>query len=97
MPTDLPIVHRHDDSRGAFVVEQDGERLAEMTWSGGNGTIIIDHTEVDEALRGQGVAVRLVETAVGWARATGKQIVPLCPFAKKTMDKHPEWNDVRRG
>ncbi|ORE85675.1 DUF5996 family protein [Aurantimonas sp. 22II-16-19i] len=68
---------------------------AEMTYSrAGKGLIIIDHTEVPEALRGQRVGERLVRQAVEDARRDGNTIIPLCPFAKAQIGRHPEWQDV---
>ena len=36
----------------------------------------------------------LVEAAVNNARKEGFKIIPLCPFAKATLDKTPEWQDA---
>ena len=81
--------------RGAFFIERDGKRLAQMTYSAaGDSRIIIDHTEVSDELRGTGSGARLVEAAVQWARAQEKKIVPLCPFAKSVFDKTPGYKDV---
>jgi len=83
--------------RGAFFIERGGKRLAEMTYSAaGKSMIIIDHTDVSDELRGTGASARLVEAAVQWARAEGKKIVPLCPFAKSVFDKTPIYRDVLR-
>lgn len=62
----------------------------------GKSQIIIDHTEVPESLRGSGAGQRLVERAVLDARAAGKAIIPLCPFAAAQFRRHPEWADVLR-
>lgn len=68
---------------------------AEMTYSrAGDAIIIIDHTYVPSALSGQGVGQALVKRAVEDARADGRKIVALCPFAKAQIGKHPEWQDV---
>ena len=81
-------------SGGAYRVEVDGH-LAEMTFSrAGARMIIIDHTEVPEALRGQGVGDRLVAQAVADARAEGFAIFPLCPFAASRFRKNPDYRDV---
>jgi predicted GNAT family acetyltransferase len=49
----IAIEHEEDDGRGAFFVERSGIRLAEMTYSRtGEHLIIVDHTLVDEQLRG---------------------------------------------
>jgi predicted GNAT family acetyltransferase len=80
--------------KGAFVIERDGNRLAEMTYTSAGSKIIIDHTDVSDALRGTGAGRRLVEAAVEWARTEKRTILPLCPFAKSVFDKTPELRDV---
>ena len=83
------------ENKGSFYFEKEGERLAEMTFSkAGSDKIIIDHTEVSDTLRGTGMGVKLVEYAVEYARKNKVKIIPLCPFAKATLKRHQEWNDV---
>lgn len=82
-------------SKGAFIIKADNKRLAEMTYSkAGDKLIIIDHTEVSDALRGKGAGKQLVTAAVEYARKNQIKILPLCPFAKSVFDKTPEFNDV---
>ncbi len=82
-------------NKGAFYYEVDGERKAEMTYSNaGPDKIIIDHTEVNESLRGEGVGYKLVETAVNYARANKMKILPLCPFAAAVFRKREDYSDV---
>ena len=92
---DHPIEHQESGAKGAFYVENDGRRLAEMTYSRTNATlVIVDHTEVDGALGGQGVGRALLGALVQWARSTGTKVMPLCPFAKAQFDKEPSLRDV---
>lgn len=78
-------------------MEQDGERIAEMTYTlAGESMFIIDHTEVSEKLKGQGAGKKLVEASVSFARKLNVKILPLCPFAKNVFDKSPEYDDVWR-
>uniref|UniRef100_UPI004047F898 GNAT family N-acetyltransferase n=1 Tax=Roseivirga sp. TaxID=1964215 RepID=UPI004047F898 len=89
------IQHQETETKGSFYYELAGKRLAEMTYSkAGTELIIIDHSEVDDSLRGQGVGVFLVKYAVEFVREKKIKILPLCPFAKAILSKHPEWNDV---
>jgi uncharacterized protein len=89
------IQHQRAGHKGAFVIERDGKRLAEMTYTtAGAERVIIDHTTVDDALRGTGAGKKLVEAAVQWARAENRTILPLCPFAKSVFDKTPAYADV---
>lgn len=89
-------IEREDTgSKGRYFFKGAGGDLAEMTFSkAGASQIIIDHTEVPDAFRGQGVGLKLVERAVADARSEGKTIIPLCPFAAAQFRKHPEWADV---
>ena len=88
------VSHVPAGHKGAFVIERDGKRLAEMTYTSAGSKIIIDHTDISDALRGTGAGKRLVQAAVEWARAEKKTILPLCPFAKSVFDKTPEFRDV---
>jgi predicted GNAT family acetyltransferase len=90
-------VEREDGaSKGRYRLVVDGVE-AEMTYSrAGEGLIIIDHTEVPAALRGRRVGERLVRQAIEDARREGIAIIPLCPFAKAQIARHPEWQDVVR-
>ncbi len=83
-------------SKGRYSLEVEGHE-AEMTYSvAGDRLIIIEHTEVPPALRGRRIAETLVRRAVEDARAEGRSIIPLCPFAKSQIERHPEWQDVLR-
>ncbi|HNP95325.1 MAG TPA: GNAT family N-acetyltransferase [Cyclobacteriaceae bacterium] len=93
----MEIQHEQKENKGAFFVEENGRRLAEMTYSkAGTDLIIIDHTEVSDELRGKSVGAKLVQAAVEYARANKIKILPLCPFAKSVFDKKPEYADVER-
>ena len=92
------IKFEQGESKGRYYLEGPGGAVAEMTFSRtGQHMIIIDHTEVPDAFRGQGVGLKLVTRAVEDARAQGKTIIPLCPFANAQFRRHPEWADVLNG
>ncbi|QCT73784.1 GNAT family N-acetyltransferase [Macrococcoides canis] len=58
------------------------------------GHMIINHTEVSEALRGQHVGQSLVDFAADYARNNHMKIIPVCPFAKKVMTHNEKYDDV---
>jgi uncharacterized protein len=90
----LPLVVHHDEA-GEFYIEQDGGRVARMTYTRTDPrAITIDHTEVGDVLRGKGAGKLLVTAAVEWARAEGITITPVCRFARATFDKDPSLADV---
>jgi len=82
-------------TKGVFLIRETNQRLAKMTYSrAGDHLVIIDHTEVSDALRGKGAGKQLVTDAVNYAREKKIKILPLCPFAKAVFDKTPEFSDV---
>jgi uncharacterized protein len=89
-----PIEHEHSGHRGSFVIAREGKRLAELTYTVAGSRVILDHTHVDDSLRGTGTGNRLVEAAVMWARAEKRALLPLCPFARSVFDKTPGYADV---
>lgn len=92
----MEIQQQEDGKKGEFYLELDGIKQASMTYSyAGDDKIIIDHTEVDESLKGQGVGYKLVEASVDFAREKGLKIMPLCPFANAVFNKKSTYNDVR--
>ena len=88
------IEHEQKGHKGAFFVEEDGKRVAQLTYTVAGTSVIIDHTEMDEALRGTGTGRKLVAAAVDWAREENVHLLPLCPFARSVFDKTPEFGDV---
>jgi hypothetical protein len=91
----MDIKQKNDSKKGMFYIEQDGKIIAEMTyvWAG-TEKIIINHTEVNEILKGQGAGKQMLSKAVEFAREKRLKIIPLCPFAKSVFDKTPEYGDV---
>ena len=89
------IQHKQQENHGMFYVVEDGDILAEMVYSQSpNGPMIIEHTEVDEQLRGRNVGYELVHAGVEYARKHNFKISPVCPFAKSVFDKKPDFQDV---
>jgi predicted GNAT family acetyltransferase len=54
------------------------------------GRVVLIHTEVDPALAGQGLGERLVAGALADLRAHGLKLVPLCPFVRAYLRRHPD-------
>lgn len=90
------VITREDKpSNGRYVARIEGKPEAEMTFSkAGEKILIIDHTGVPDELGGMGVGKALVEYMVMDVRARGLKVIPLCPFTKATLEKHPEWQDI---
>lgn len=92
----MDITHKKENGRGAFYLDDAGDLLGEMTYklTHDGEVITIDHTEIDEELRGNGYGKKLVSEAVRYARENRLKIKPVCPFAEKVMSGRPDYQDV---
>lgn len=94
MANEISIEKEENAKGGRYVTRVSGHE-AEMTFSRTSPRlIIVDHTAVPDALRGQGVGQALALHAVEDARAGGWKIIPLCPFMRAQSLRHQEWADV---
>ena len=90
----MEIKLEESDSKGTFFIEENGKRLGEMIFSRYPDRILIEHTEVSEALRGKNAGKQLVAAGVEFARKNKLKVVPLCPFAKNVFERVEEYKDV---
>jgi predicted GNAT family acetyltransferase len=58
------------------------------------GTVVLVHTEIRPKSEGQGVGSRLVAGALADIRSRGLKLVPVCPFVRAYMTRHPEYDDL---
>jgi predicted GNAT family acetyltransferase len=77
-----------------FDISVDG-RLAGSTFYHDRGqTRSFTHTEIDPAFEGHGLASRLIRTALDDARASGRSVLPFCPFVRAFIAKHRDYLDL---
>ena len=58
------------------------------------GAIVLIHTQVDEQLEGRGLGSKLVRGALDDIRSRGLRLVPLCPFVRAYLERHPDERDL---
>ncbi|EGV44968.1 N-acetyltransferase [Bizionia argentinensis JUB59] len=95
----MEIKHQKDQESGTFFIEINGTREAEMTYRYINtNTIDINHTEVNDALKGEGVGSKLVEAAVKFLRENNLKAVASCSYVSHVFDKKQEmYKDIISG
>jgi len=64
--------------------------LTELVYHIRGDRLVLIHTEVPLELEGRGLGGRLVTAAVDRAAREGLTLVPLCPFARGWLGRHPE-------
>jgi predicted GNAT family acetyltransferase len=84
---------RDNVERERFEMDVEGE-VAFATYRRDGGTLVIRHVEAPPALRGKGVAGRLMAGIVDVARAEGLKIAPRCGYAALWIRRHREHHDL---
>lgn len=75
-----------------WVPDGQGREIARITFpEAAPGLVNIDHTIVDPAYGGQGIAGQLVREAVETIRKTGRRTLVTCSYAQGWFGKHPEY------
>lgn len=77
-----------------FARDENGKLLAEVTFPQRDGVAVINHTFVDDSLRGQGVAGQLLQAVADTLRREGRKARPTCSYAVHWFDTHPEERDL---
>ena len=57
-------------------------------------TITFTHTEIDEDYGGRGLGGVLIRAALDTARQRGLAVIPLCPFVRGWLARHPDHVDL---
>jgi len=81
----------HDINGARFVATVDGEEAVLEYRRIDEGTLDYVRTYVPSALRGRGVATRLVEHALDHAAEAGMKVVPSCWFVARVVDETPRY------
>ena len=72
-----------------YITDENKNTIAEITYENmQNGTYNINHTFVDESLRGQGIAKKLVEMAIEEIKKKNGKVTATCSYAKHYLEKN---------
>ena len=61
------------------------------------GSIVFTHTQVPHVHEGHGFGTKLVQAGLASARARRLNVIPICPFVRAYLQKHPEEQDLLNG
>jgi predicted GNAT family acetyltransferase len=90
---DVPSQHRYEitaDGRTvgfAAYVDRPGSE-------GGGQRRVFTHTEIDPEHEGEGLGSTLVAAALADVRASGRRVVPVCPFVTAYVKRHHEYDEL---
>ena len=81
-----------NEAEGRYELAVDGQRAIAVYERRGD-VLAFTHTEVPDALEGEGVGSRLVEGALADVRARGLKMIPACSFVAAYVERHPDVQD----
>lgn len=87
---DVELQVRDNPAESRYEAEVAG-RLAMVEYLLTGPNITFTHTEVPEELEGRGIGGRLARFVLEDARTRGLAVIPLCPFIKAYIARHPEY------
>lgn len=87
----MEIQFRMDEKkRGSFFIEQDGRQVAELDFEVKDKLLNAYHTGVRPELEGQGIAARLFDKMIHFAREEGYKVIPSCSYIMMKFKRRPE-------
>ena len=91
----------NEKGHGAFYLMNGTQQLGEMMVSVSGKELTVFHTEVSPNAEGKGLAKKMLNTMVGYARKNHLQVIPLCPYVRAQFRRHPQeygdiWEDVKK-
>jgi predicted GNAT family acetyltransferase len=94
MATSVELVVADNAEQRRYEARQSSEVVGFILYRLDPGRITLIHTEVAPALEGKGIASQLVSGALDDIRRRGLTIVPICPFVRAYLRRHPEYADL---
>jgi predicted GNAT family acetyltransferase len=84
---------RDNQDRRRFELDIDGQVIF-ANYRRQDSVLSITHVEAPPALRGTGLAGRLMQGVVEIARAENRKIAPQCGYAAAWLRRHKEYRDL---
>ena len=85
---DLEVKHNPVENR--FETWIDGE-LSKLDYMEDGNTIVMTHVGVHPSHRGRGVAGKITEVALEYAKSKSLRVVPMCSYVGAYIRRHPEY------
>ncbi|WP_017573884.1 GNAT family N-acetyltransferase [Nocardiopsis halotolerans] len=77
-----------------YEIRVDGEVAGFAEYILTEGLVTFTHTEIDPAHEGRGLGGALVREALDDVRSRDLDVLPLCPFVKGWIQRHPDYTDL---
>src|SRR5919109_5523590 len=83
----------HNPANNRFEVWIDGQ-LSKLDYIQDAKNFVITHVGVYPEHRGQGVAAKIVDAALGYARENALRVAPMCSYAAAYIRRNPQYIEL---
>lgn len=85
----------HDSSKSIFRAilqeEEVGHLQYRMLNQNSSKSVDFFHTHTNPVAQGRGVAARMVQNGLQWAKDNNLRVIPSCSYVASYIDKNPQW------
>jgi predicted GNAT family acetyltransferase len=83
-----------NEAAARYELHVDGVLAGIADYADRGDDIVLPHTEIDGARRGQGLGAVLVQGVLDDVRPTGRKVVPACWYVAQFIDENPSYKDL---
>jgi predicted GNAT family acetyltransferase len=83
----------HNPANNRFEVWIDGQ-LSKLDYIQDAKNFVITHVGVYPEHRGQGVAAKIVDAALGYAKENALRVIPMCSYAAAYIRRNPQYIEL---
>jgi uncharacterized protein len=83
----------HNPAENRFEVWIEGQ-LSKLDYMEDDNTIVMTHVGVYPGHRGQGVAGKLTEVALEYAKEKSLRVIPMCPYIATYIRRNPQYMEL---
>src|SRR5438034_9720751 len=84
----------NNTGQSRYEIHLDGKLAGFAKYRLSGARTVFTDTEIDPAFEGHGLGSTLARGALDEVRRGGRTVVPLCPFIKDCVDRHPEYQHL---
>lgn len=89
----LEVIHNKEANRFEARID---EALSKLEYLRDGNTIVLTHVGVPPELRGQGVAGRLTQVGLEYAKEHSLRVIPMCSYVRAYIRRHPEYQKLMK-
>lgn len=89
----LEVIHNEAENRFETWID---DRLSKLDYMQDGDTIVMTHVGVNPDHRGRGVAGKLTQVALEYAKGKSLRVIPMCSYVAAYIRRHPQYAELMK-